>query len=98
MNYKISTYLLSLLLAFSWCLFTVYVIINGSSIDMVKEQRESIRKLENQIITFEIQLTDMHARQRANQERIETINQLRIRDYEFLNSQINSVPITKIKR
>jgi hypothetical protein len=97
-NYKFTSGILIVALMASWCMFMVYSIINGSSIDMIKAQRDDIRRLQNEIISLEIQLTDIHTRQRSLQERIETINQLRVRDYEFINSQINNATVRSIKR
>jgi hypothetical protein len=90
---------LGLILFLSWTLFSLHYVINGSSIDMIKSQRDDIRRMQDTIITLELQMTELQSRSRINQERIDSVNQARLRDYEFLNSRINDnqIPNKRIR-
>jgi FtsZ-binding cell division protein ZapB len=85
------------LLIISWVWMMISNIITDSSIDSIRSQQVQIRELTDRIVTLNIQVQDLQSRNKALNERIDTFNNMRLRDYEFLQSQINRGPIKAIR-
>jgi hypothetical protein len=86
-----------LLLIISWVWMLIAGIINDSAMDSVRGQQLQVRELTNQIVTLNMQVQDLQSRNKALGERIDTFNTMRLRDYEYLQSQINRGPIKTIR-
>jgi len=95
--WKFSTIFLMVLLIISWVWMMISNIITDSSIDSIRSQQVQIRELTDRIVTLNIQVQDLQSRNKALNERIDTFNNMRLRDYEFLQSQINRGPIKAIR-
>jgi chaperonin cofactor prefoldin len=65
--------------------------------ESIRSQDVQLRELTNQVITLNIQVQDLQSRNKALNERIDALNTIRLRDYEYLQSQINRGPIKAIR-
>jgi uncharacterized protein YlxW (UPF0749 family) len=95
--WRFSTIFLMLLLIISWVWMLIAGIINDSAMDSVRGQQLQVRELTNQMVTLNMQVQDLQSRNKALNERIDTFNTIRLRDYEYLQSQINRGPIKTIR-
>ena len=95
--WKVTTILLMVVLIMSWVWMLITGIITDSSMDSIRSQQLQVRELTNQVITLNMQVQDLQSRNKALNERIDTFNTVRLRDYEFLQSQINRGPIKTIR-
>ena len=95
--WKFSTILLMVILIISWVWMMIAGIINDSAMESVRGQNMQVRELTNQVITLNMQVQDLQSRNKALNERIDTFNTIRLRDYEYLQSQINRGPIKTIR-
>jgi uncharacterized protein YlxW (UPF0749 family) len=95
--WKFSTVFLMLLLIISWVWMLIAGIINDSAMDSVRGQQLQVRELTNQMVTLNMQVQDLQSRNKALGERIDAFNTMRLRDYEYLQSQINRGPVKVIR-
>jgi uncharacterized protein YlxW (UPF0749 family) len=95
--WKFSTVFLMLLLIISWVWMLIAGIINDSAMDSVRGQQLQVRELTNQMVTLNMQVQDLQSRNKALNERIDAFNTMRLRDYEYLQSQINRGPVKVIR-
>jgi uncharacterized protein YlxW (UPF0749 family) len=95
--WKFSTIFLMVLLIISWVWMMIAGIITDSSMESIRSQQSEMRELTNQVITLNMQVQDLQSRNKALNERIDTFNTIRLRDYEYLQSQINRGPIKTIR-
>jgi uncharacterized protein YlxW (UPF0749 family) len=95
--WRFSTIFLMLLLIISWVWMLIAGIINDSAMDSVRGQQLQVRELTNQMVTLNMQVQDLQSRNKALSERIDAFNTLRLRDYEYLQSQINRAPVKVIR-
>jgi uncharacterized protein YlxW (UPF0749 family) len=95
--WRFSTVFLMLLLIISWVWMLIAGIINDSAMESVRGQQMQVRELTNKVITLEMQVLDLQSRNKALDERIESFNTLRLRDYEYLQNQIVRGPIKTIR-
>jgi uncharacterized protein YlxW (UPF0749 family) len=95
--WKFSTIFLMVLLIISWVWMMIAGIISDSSMESIRSQQSEMRELTNQVITLNMQVQDLQSRNKALNERIDTFNTIRLRDYEYLQSQINRGPIKTIR-
>ena len=96
-TWKISTAVLLTLLLMSWVYFQFVSIMNDGAFETLNYQRTELRNLNNQIINMSIQLEDLRAKNQILEGRIESFNNMRIRDHEFAMSQINRPPVKTIR-
>ena len=95
--WRFSTIFLMLLLIISWVWMLIAGIINDSAMDSVRGQQLQVRELTNQVITLNMQVQDLQSRNKALNERIDAFNTIRLRDYDYLQSQINRGPVKTIR-
>ena len=95
--WKFSTIFLMVLVIMSWVWILITSIITDSSTESIRSQDVQLRELTNQVITLNIQVQDLQSRNKALNERIDALNTIRLRDYEYLQSQINRGPIKAIR-
>jgi uncharacterized protein YlxW (UPF0749 family) len=95
--WKFSTIFLMVLLIISWVWMLIAGIVNDSAMDSVRGQQLQVRELTNQMVTLNMQVQDLQSRNKALNERIDTFNTIRLRDYEYLQSQINRGPVKVIR-
>jgi uncharacterized protein YlxW (UPF0749 family) len=95
--WKFSTIFLMLLLIISWVWMLIAGIINDSAMESVRGQQMQVRELTNQMVTLNMQVQDLQSRNKALSERIDAFNTIRLRDYEYLQSQINRGPVKAIR-
>ena len=95
--WKFSTIFLMVLLIISWVWMMIAGIITDSSMESIRSQQSEMRELTNQVITLNMQVQDLQSRNKALNERIDTFNTIRLRDYEYLQSQINRGPVKVIR-
>jgi len=95
--WKFSTIFLMVLVIMSWVWILITSIITDSSMESIRSQNVQLRELTNQVITLNIQVQDLQSRNKALNERIDALNTIRLRDYEYLQSQINRGPIKAIR-
>ena len=95
--WKFSTIFLMVLLIISWVWMMIAGIISDSSMESIRSQQSEMRELTNQVITLNMQVQDLQSRNKALNERIDAFNTIRLRDYEYLQSQINRGPIKTIR-
>ena len=95
--WKFSTIFLMVLLIISWVWMMIAGIITDSSMESIRSQQAEMRELTNQVITLNMQVQDLQSRNKALNERIDAFNTIRLRDYEYLQSQINRGPIKTIR-
>lgn len=87
--WKFSTVFLLIVLVVSWSWAAISFMVNDSALEAVRNHQTSIRDLNSKIVMLEVQVQDLQTRQRDLGERIEMFNNMRLRDIEFLQSQIN---------
>jgi uncharacterized protein YlxW (UPF0749 family) len=87
--WQFSTIFLMVLLIMSWVWMLINGIITDSSMDSVRSQQVQVREITNQVITLNMQVQDLQSRNKALNERIDAFNTIRLRDYDYLQSQIN---------
>jgi uncharacterized protein YlxW (UPF0749 family) len=95
--WQFSTIFLMVLLIMSWVWMLINGIITDSSMDSVRSQQVQLREITNQVITLNMQVQDLQSRNKALNERIDAFNTIRLRDYEYLQSQINRAPVKAIR-
>jgi uncharacterized protein YlxW (UPF0749 family) len=95
--WRFSTIFLMVLVIMSWVWILITSIITDSSMESIRSQDVQLRELTNQVITLNIQVQDLQSRNKALAERIDALNTIRLRDYEYLQSQINRGPIKAIR-
>jgi uncharacterized protein YlxW (UPF0749 family) len=95
--WKFSTIFLMLLLIISWVWMLIAGIINDSAMESVRSQQMTVRDLTDKVITLNMQVQDLQSRNKALNERIDAFNTIRLRDYEYLQSQINRGPVKVIR-
>jgi uncharacterized protein YlxW (UPF0749 family) len=95
--WKFSTIFLMLLLIISWVWMLIAGIINDSAMESVRSQQMTVRELTDKVITLNMQVQDLQSRNKALNERIDAFNTIRLRDYEYLQSQINRGPVKVIR-
>jgi peptidoglycan hydrolase CwlO-like protein len=95
--WKFSTIFLMVLLIISWVWMIITSIIHDASTDTIRSQGTKLRELTDQTITLNMQIQDLQSRNKALNERIDTLNAVRQRDYDYLQSQINRGPIKTIR-
>ena len=95
--WKFSTIFLMLLLIISWVWMLIAGIINDSAMESVRSQQMTVRELTDKVITLNMQVQDLQSRNKALNERIDAFNTIRLRDYEYLQSQINRGPVKAIR-
>jgi uncharacterized protein YlxW (UPF0749 family) len=95
--WRFSTVFLMVLLIMSWVWMLITNIINDSSMESIRSQQVQVRELTNKIITLEMQVQDLQSRNKALNDRIDAFNTIRLRDYDYLQSQINRGPIKAIR-
>lgn len=95
--WKFSTIFLMVLLIISWVWMMIAGIISDSSMESIRSQQSEMRELTNQVITLNMQVQDLQSRNKALNERIDAFNTIRLRDYDYLQSQINRGPIKTIR-
>ena len=95
--WQFSTIFLMVLLIMSWVWMLINGIITDSSMDSVRSQQVQVREITNQVITLNMQVQDLQSRNKALNERIDAFNTIRLRDYEYLLSQINRAPVKTIR-
>ena len=95
--WKFSTIFLMLLLIISWVWMLIAGIINDSAMESVRGQQMQVRELTIQMVTLNMQVQDLQSRNKALSERIDAFNTIRLRDYEYLQSQINRGPVKAIR-
>jgi FtsZ-binding cell division protein ZapB len=95
--WKFSTIFLMLLLIISWVWMLIAGIINDSAMESVRSQQMQVRELTDKMITLNMQVQDLQSRNKALGERIDAFNTIRLRDYEYLQSQINRGPVKVIR-
>jgi uncharacterized protein YlxW (UPF0749 family) len=95
--WRFSTVFLMVLLIMSWVWMMITGIINDSAMESVRGQQMQVRELTNQVITLNMQVQDLQSRNKALNERIDAFNTIRLRDYDYLQSQINRGPVKSIR-
>jgi uncharacterized protein YlxW (UPF0749 family) len=95
--WRFSTVFLMVLLIMSWVWMLITGIINDSSMESIRSQQVQVRELTDQVITLNMQVQDLQSRNKALNERIDAFNTIRLRDYDYLQSQINRGPIKAIR-
>lgn len=95
--WKFSTVFLMVILIISWVWMMIAGIINDSAMESVRGQQMQVRELTNQVITLNMQVQDLQSRNKALNERIDAFNTIRLRDYDYLQSQINRGPVKSIR-
>jgi uncharacterized protein YlxW (UPF0749 family) len=95
--WRFSTVFLMVLLIISWVWMLITSIITDSSMESVRSQQVAMRELTNKVVTLEMQVMDLQSRNKALNERIESLNLIRQRDVEYLQGQINRGPIKAIR-
>ena len=95
--WKFSTVFLMVILIISWVWMMIAGIINDSAMESVRGQNMQVRELTNQVITLNMQVQDLQSRNKALSERIDAFNTMRLRDYDYLQSQINRGPVKAIR-
>ena len=95
--WKFSTIFLMVLLIMSWVWMLITGIINDSSMDSIRSQQVQVRELTDKVITLNMQVQDLQSRNKALNERIDAFNTIRLRDYDYLQSQINRGPVKTIR-
>ena len=95
--WKFSTIFLMVLLIMSWVWMLITGIITDSSMESVRSQQVQVRELTDKVITLNMQVQDLQSRNKALNERIDAFNTIRLRDYEYLQSQINRGPVKVIR-
>ena len=95
--WQFSTIFLMVLLIMSWVWMLINGIITDSSMDSVRYQQVQVREITNQVITLNMQVQDLQSRNKALNERIDAFNTIRLRDYEYLQSQINRASVKAIR-
>jgi uncharacterized protein YlxW (UPF0749 family) len=95
--WQFSTIFLMVLLIMSWVWMLINGIITDSSMDSVRSQQVQVREITNQVITLNMQVQDLQSRNKALNERIDAFNTIRLRDYEYLQSQINRASVKAIR-
>jgi len=95
--WRFSTVFLMVILIISWVWMLITGIINDSSMESIRSQQVQVRELTDQVIALNIQVQDLQSRNKALNERIDAFNTIRLRDYDYLQSQINRGPIKAIR-
>ena len=95
--WQFSTIFLMVLLIMSWVWMLINGIITDSSMDSVRSQQVQVREITNQVITLNMQVQDLQSRNKALNERIDAFNTIRLRDYDYLLSQINRGSVKAIR-
>jgi uncharacterized protein YlxW (UPF0749 family) len=95
--WRFSTIFLMVILIMSWVWMLINGIITDSSMDSVRSQQVQVREITNQVITLNMQVQDLQSRNKALNERIDAFNTIRLRDYEYLQSQINRGSVKAIR-
>ena len=95
--WKFTTIFLMLLLIISWVWMLITSIINDSAMESIRSQHMTVRELTNKVVTLEMQVLDLQSRNKSLNERIDAFNTIRLRDYEYLQSQINRGPVKAIR-
>jgi hypothetical protein len=96
--WKVSTAVLALLLVGSWVWMIIVSTINNTTIETVRAQQLSLREITNKVVTMEMQVLDLQSRNKSLNDRIEAFNNLRQRDHEYLQGQINRSTAVKVIR
>jgi uncharacterized protein YlxW (UPF0749 family) len=95
--WKFSTIFLMVLLIISWVWMLITGIITDSSMESIRSQQVQVRELTDKVITLNMQVQDLQSRNKALNERIDAFNTIRLRDYDYLQSQINRGPVKSIR-
>jgi len=95
--WKFSTAFLLMVLVVSWSWAAINFMVNDSALESVRNHQSSIRELNSKIVMLEVQVQDLQTRHRELGERIEMYNNMRLRDTEYLQSQINRGPVKVIR-
>jgi uncharacterized protein YlxW (UPF0749 family) len=95
--WKFSTIFLMVLLIMSWVWMLITGIITDSSMESIRSQQVQVRELTDKVITLNMQVQDLQSRNKSLNERIDAFNTIRLRDYEYLQSQINRGPVKAIR-
>jgi uncharacterized protein YlxW (UPF0749 family) len=95
--WKFSTVFLMVILIMSWVWMLITGIITDSSMDSIRSQQVQVRELTDKVITLNMQVQDLQSRNKALNERIDAFNTIRLRDYDYLQSQINRGPVKSIR-
>jgi uncharacterized protein YlxW (UPF0749 family) len=95
--WRFSTIFLMVLLIMSWVWMLITGIITDSSMDSIRSQQVQVRELTDKMITLNMQVQDLQSRNKALNERIDAFNTIRLRDYDYLQSQINRGPVKTIR-
>jgi uncharacterized protein YlxW (UPF0749 family) len=95
--WRFSTIFLMVLLIMSWVWMLITGIITDSSMDSIRSQQVQVRELTDKVITLNMQVQDLQSRNKALNERIDAFNTIRLRDYDYLQSQINRGPVKTIR-
>jgi Tfp pilus assembly protein PilO len=85
------------LLVMSWGYFQFVSMMNDSAFETLAHHRTEIRNLNNQLIQLNIKLEDMQNKNRMLESRIDTFNNMRVRDHEQVMSQINAATIKRVR-
>jgi predicted nucleic acid-binding Zn-ribbon protein len=91
------TAVLFALLVMSWGYFQFVSMMNDSAFETLSHHRTEIRNLNTQLAQINIKLDDLQNKNRMLESRIDTFNNMRIRDHELAMSQINSRPVRAIR-
>jgi uncharacterized coiled-coil protein SlyX len=81
--------LLFALLILSWGYFQIVSIMNDSAFETLSHHRNEIRSLNNQLAQINLKLDDAQSKIRVLEGRIDSFNQMRVRDHELVMGQIN---------
>jgi len=95
--WRFSTVFLMVILIISWVWMLITGIITDSSMDSIRSQQVQVRELTDKVITLNMQVQDLQSRNKALNERIDAFNTIRLRDYDYLQSQINRGPVKSIR-
>jgi uncharacterized protein YlxW (UPF0749 family) len=88
---------LFVLLVVSWGYFQFASMMNNSAFETLAHHRTEIRNLNNQLTQLNIKLDDLQNRNRMLESRIDTFNNMRIRDHEQVMSQLNRSPVKTVR-
>jgi uncharacterized protein YlxW (UPF0749 family) len=95
--WRFSTIFLMVLLIMSWVWMLITGVITDSSMDSIRSQQVQVRELTDKVITLNMQVQDLQSRNKALNERIDAFNTIRLRDYDYLQSQINRGSVKTIR-
>jgi Tfp pilus assembly protein PilO len=91
------TAVLFALLVMSWGYFQFVSMMNDSAFETLSHHRTEIRNLNNQLTQLNIKLEDLQNKNRMLENRIDTFNNMRIRDHELAMSQINAATLKRVR-